>query len=220
MVTFWKDKNKTTEVYVFYDSVTSWNHVFLAKVDYIEEIVQLWCGTNLEDRRYISEFSTSVNNGTDKFCSLSNREIISHVKVIIRGAQPSDRFMLLNLHLYSLDYNYMMVDATNFSSDQIVQLICGKYDEIFKSGENKHDYYCGITNDLDIRMEAHRNKDFSIVDNKVYAWNCSTATIAADVEKRLGDLGFDIGNTATVGNGGVHSFSIVYLLKKGKKVDK
>lgn len=119
----------------------------------------------------------------------------------------------------SNDYNYPIVDATAFSVESIVNLVENCYLNNFKSGESKDDYYCGITNNLKVRTVAHQQNDFSIVDNKVFAWECSSAEVAAEVEKRLGEMGFDIGNTETKGNGGVESSCIVYLLKKGSKVN-
>lgn len=118
-----------------------------------------------------------------------------------------------------MKYNYVYVDATKLSKELIVKLVVEKYHEIFKHDDNKSNYYCGITNDLDRRMEEHRHDDFSIVDDKVFAWNCSSAKVAAEVEKNLEKLGFDIGNTDTTGNGGSVDSSIVYLLKKGPNVN-
>ena len=219
MVTFWLDKKNTSNVYVFYESVTSWNHVILAEVNYVDEIMKIWNGSNVEDRHSISEFRTSAYSETGNYCQVTNREVIEHVTDILYNAQPKDSYFLLNLHIESLKYNYFMVDATKIPVEEIVSLIVTKYTSHFKSGETMQDYYCGITNDLDRRMEEHRRDDFSIVDDKVFAWNCSSAEVAAEVEKRLKDLGFDIGNTDTTGNGGTSDSTIVYLLKKGQKVN-
>lgn len=42
-------------------------------------------------------------------------------------------------------------------------------------------------------MEEHRCEDFEIVEDRVFAWNCENVDVAAEIEKRLGKLGFDIG---------------------------
>ena len=120
-----------------------------------------------------------------------------------------------------MEHNYKVKDATSYSIDLIVKLVNEQYLSYFNinKGETKHDYYCGITNNLDKRMEEHRCEDFEIVEDRVFAWNCENVDVAAEVEKRLGDLGFDIGDTKTLGNGGVENSTIVYLLKKGKSVD-
>lgn len=120
-----------------------------------------------------------------------------------------------------MEHNYTVRDATSLSIDQIVDLINNQYLSYFNFNEDKtkDDYYCGITNNLDKRMDEHRRNDFEIVEDKVFAWNCKNVDVAAEVEKRLGELGFDIGDTKTLGNGCVESSTIVYLLEKGKAVN-
>lgn len=120
-----------------------------------------------------------------------------------------------------MEHNYKVIDATSFSIDQFVKLVNEQYLSYFNFNKDKtkHDYYCGITNNLDKRMEEHRCNDFEIVDDRVFAWNCENVDVAAEVEKRLDKLGFDIGNTKTLGNGGVENSTIVYLLAKGNAVN-
>lgn len=112
----------------------------------------------------------------------------------------------------------IMVDATNFSTEQIVSNMFFTYVTERKIGDIRTDFYCGITNDLDIRMNAHRRNDFLIEGDKVFAWKCRSADVAAEVEHRMGEMGFDIGDTETFGNGGTENSCIVYLLKKGNEV--
>ena len=120
-----------------------------------------------------------------------------------------------------MEHNYKVKDATSFSIDLIVDLVNNQYlsDFNFNEDKTKGDYYCGITNNLDKRMDEHRRNDFEIVEDKVFAWNCKNVEVAAEVEKRFGKLGFDIGDTKTLGNGCVENSTIVYLLKKGKAVN-
>ena len=120
-----------------------------------------------------------------------------------------------------MEHNYKVKDATSFSIDQIVGFVNNQYLSCFNINKDKtkDDYYCGITNNLDKRMEEHRCEDFEIVEDRVFAWNCENVDVAAKVEKRLGELGFDIGDTKTLGNGGVENSTIVYLLEKGKAVN-
>ena len=94
-----------------------------------------------------------------------------------------------------MEHNYKVKDATLFSIDLIVELVNNQYLSYFNINKDKtkDDYYCGITNNLDKRMEEHRCEDFEIVEDSVFAWNCENVDVAAEVEKRLGKLGFDIG---------------------------
>ena len=120
-----------------------------------------------------------------------------------------------------MEHNYKVKDATSFSIDLIVKLVNNQYLSCFNFNEDKtkDDYYCGITNNLDKRMDEHRRNDFEIVEDKVFAWNCKNVEVAAEVEKRLGKLGFDIGDTNTLGNGCAENSTLVYLLENGKVVD-
>lgn len=120
-----------------------------------------------------------------------------------------------------MEHNYNVKDATSYSIDLIVKLVNNQYLSYFNFNEDKtkDDYYCGITNNLDKRMDEHRRNDFEIVEDKVFAWNCKNVEVAAEVEKRLGKLGFDIGDTNTHGNGCAENSTLVYLLEKGKVVD-
>ena len=98
-------------------------------------------------------------------------------------------------NVYIMEHNYKVKDATSFSIDLIVELVNNQYLSYFNINKDKtkDDYYCGITNNLDKRMEEHRCEDFEIVEDRVFAWNCENVDVAAKVEKRLGKLGFDIG---------------------------
>ena len=84
---------------------------------------------------------------------------------------------------------------------------------MYFSNGAKNSCYCGITNDLDIRMQQHREEDFEIEGNRVLAWVCATCAVAKEVEK-LAENDYDIGKKS--GTGGKNDSTIVYLLKKGK----
>lgn len=224
MISSWLSKTDSNKVYVLYESLTTWKHVLLAIVNIDTGYVEVKSGQNVTDRETISEFRTSAFSGVGDYVEIKNvgcdAALIGHGSDILSNNQHHDDVETMCLHIEAMDYDYQIVDATKYSIDEIVELAQVCYYSNFKGGDNKGDYYCGITNDLDIRMDVHRHNDFSIVDDKVYAWNCCTAIVAAEVEKRLGNLGFDIGDTETIGNGGVESSCIVYLLKKGEKVNK
>lgn len=221
ILTFWLSRTQTSKVYVLYCPPTSWKHTILAIVDLVSENVILKLGKATQDREFISKFNTLALSGNGEFVQIynegANSELVGHVIYILNSHQE-DEFKLIRLHMKSLDYHYTMVDATTWSVDDIVSAIDLRQKISFKPGDIKKQYYCGITNDLDTRMEAHRNNDFSIENETVYAWNCATQKAAADVEGLLGEMGFDIGDTKTGGNGGTDDSTIVYLLKKGNAV--
>ena len=131
----------------------------------------------------------------------------------------SHTYSVLKNHIISeLCYDYSYIDATKYSVNMIKEGIDFIFESCYDPGELKNSFYCGITNDLDIRMQQHRERDFEIVDDKVYAWVCAIAPVAAEVENLAGNAGYDIGETNNIGNGGEEDSIIVYLLKKGKRV--
>lgn len=76
-------------------------------------------------------------------------------------------------------------------------------------------YYCGITNDVDSRIATHKCEDHNGKDIKtLVAIECDSQEIAAEVEDRMGNLGFDIGNPPHKGNGAASDSRFVYLYKK------
>lgn len=76
-------------------------------------------------------------------------------------------------------------------------------------------YYCGITNDVDSRIASHKNEDYNGKEIKtLIAIECDSQEIAAEVEDRMGSMGFDIGNPPHKGNGAASDSRFVYLYKK------
>lgn len=220
---YWTGSDDAFKVFVYYDSITSWNHVILAIVNLATEDVELLKGNNQTDRTKIANFRTEAFSGIGRFKQLHANDVsvefIKHANEILNKHCEEDDFKLMCLHINSDDIHYAIVDTTKLTYSHILSLIISKYKMIYQYGDDRHQYYCGITNDLDTRMEAHRNGDFSIVDNQVYAWNCDSLKVAAKVEEQLGKLGFDIGNVERGGNGGSPDSTIVYLIKKGNIVN-
>lgn len=72
-------------------------------------------------------------------------------------------------------------------------------------------FYCGITNDLDRRMSEHNAKALTWVKAK-------NAKAAIELEKRLGEIGYDIGSNA--GNGAADDSVYIYMYKKVSGITK
>lgn len=78
----------------------------------------------------------------------------------------------------------------------------------YKYGERASDYYCGVTNDVIKNLARHN------IDCYFSASRCDTAEIAAEVEERLGEMGFDIGGVEHGGNGAAEDSVYVYMYRK------
>lgn len=145
-------------------------------------------------------------------------EIKKHIHDIINNVSkvsPQDyNIKQLLLHIKSDSYPYTYTDVKDISVDKIVKLIKQNMLIDFKYGDLEKAYYCGITNDVDTRMEQHRADDFSIVDERVCAYVCANVDVAKQVEGLLGEAGYDIGGSNAAGNGAIESSIIAYFLKK------
>ncbi len=81
---------------------------------------------------------------------------------------------------------------------------------VFKPGDLKNDYYCGVTDDLERRAAEHKIE----VKDYVYTYKCDTSERALSVEKALCESGFDTGKET--GHGQKNSIYI-YMYRKIKE---
>ena len=99
------------------------------------------------------------------------------------------------------------IDGTKFTAEQIKDLIDNSYRNHHETNENRDNYYCGITNDVAQNRSRHG------VPHQICV-KCKDAETAAEVESKLGDMGFDIGDPRYEGNGGADDSDFVYMCHK------
>lgn len=99
---------------------------------------------------------------------------------------------------------------TDSSIDAIVQYFRFEYLHTvdLDNDPDKMDFYCGITNNIADNLKRHN------VDGYTACVLCKSFEIASEVEKKLGEMGFDIGNPPHEGNGGKDDSCIVYMIEK------
>ena len=221
--TLWLDTPKANIVRVLYISNTGWEKTMMADIDLLNEKVNLIMGKDIESREPISQFLTTMylQTGFRRLsltgCDLS---IINHAekvigKVIEENKEKSYEFINLKYHVEAVHYNYTYIDAEHITVDEIFDSIRNYVNTVlYKIGDYNDSFYCGITNDIDIRMQQHRDNDFNIVRNQVGAWLCPNVECATEVEKRMGEFGYDIGRGNKAGNGANDDSRYVYILKK------
>lgn len=223
-ISYWYDKKDCNIVYVLYQSFSDWDKVLLAKIQLQKETLVIYCDTK-EDESFISSFMTDAYSPkTVSYLQMGNgwndNQIKKHIHNIIDNVskvKPQDYDVKqLLLHIESDKYQYTYTDVKLLSKNEIVELIEQNMLIDFKSGDLKKSFYCGITNDVDIRMEQHRTSDFSIADERVCAYVCANVEVAKQVERLLGEAGYDIGGQNAAGNGAAETSCIVYFLNKGK----
>ena len=222
--TLWIDTTNANIVRVLYILNTGRDKTMMADVDLHNERVNLIMGKDIESREPISQFQTSMylQTGFRRLsltgCDLS---IINHAKEVIRRVIEENQdnayeFINLKYHVEAAHYNYTYTDAEDWPADKIRDSIRNYVNTVlYDIGDNKNAFYCGITNDIDIRMQQHRDNDFNIVGNKVGAWLCRNAECATKVERLMGEFGYDIGRGNKAGNGANYDSCYVYILKKG-----
>lgn len=224
-ISYWHDEKNSNIVYVLYQSFTTKDKFLLGKIHLHEQSLRVFDGSNGEDWSFISSFMTDAYSPkTVSYLQLSNggndNQIKKHIHDIIVNVskvEPQDyNIKQLLLHIESDSYQYTYTDVKLLSISEIIELIEQNMLMDFKSGDLKKSFYCGITNDVDVRMEQHRTSDFSIAEEHVCAYVCANVEVAKQVEGLLGEAGYDIGGQNAAGNGAAETSCIVYFLKKGK----
>lgn len=222
--------NLDGRVRVIHISYTSKDLGMVADIDLAVNKVALFAPDDA--RTFISTF-IGYNGKIDGYreletsgCDLS---FITHcegiVKDVLEQTNGQDYCLLYNLllHIQSIRYNYEYFRADIITDAQtIVKKIDQLYFVYFAaiSENNRSRCYCGITNNLDRRMQEHRDKDFGIYEDKVYAIVCRNNKIAAQAEYLL-SANYSISKSSILsndndafpaGNGAARDTCIVYLL--------
>lgn len=222
--TLWLDTTYANIVRVLYISNTGWEKIMMADIDLHNEKVNLITGKDSKNREQISQFQNTIYPKADyrklslTGCDLS---IINHAeevikKVIYENKDKAYDYINLLYHVEAAHYNYTYIDAEHMTVDEICDSIRDYVNTVlYKTGDYKVSFYCGITNDIDIRIQQHRDNDFNIVRNQVGAWLCCDVECATEVERRMGEFGYDIGRGNKAGNGANDNSCYVYILKKG-----
>ena len=194
------------------------NKVALFSPDDARTFISTFIGYNGKIEGY-RELETS---GCDLSFIMHCEEIVIDVLKQTNGRENYPLYNLL-LHIQSIRYDYEY-----FCADIITdaQTIVKKVDQLYYmyfitlTRNNRSRCYCGITNNLDRRMQEHRDKDFGIYDDKVFAVVCRNNKIAAEAEYLL-SANYSISKSSTLstgndassaGNGAVQDTRIVYLL--------
>lgn len=199
----------------------------MADVDLHNERVKLIMAKDSNGREQIRNFymNTIIYSQIGAFRKLSltgcDLSIIKHAKEVIgkvinENKENACEYNNLLYHVEAVHYNYSYKNAKYMLVDDICDSIRDYVNTVlYKIGDYKDSFYCGITNDIDIRMQQHRDNDFNIVGNQVGAWLCCDVECATEAERRMGEFGYDIGKGGKAGNGANDDSRYVYILKKG-----
>lgn len=221
-ISYWSDNEKENVFYVLYKSFTTWDKTLLGVIKLHEESLDIYSGK--EGSEFISSFMTEAYSPISvRYLyvgdSYKDHQIKKHLHDIVTNISNdnSQKYMVkqLLLHMESDDCQYTYTDVKRISAEEIAKLMELHRYIYFKSENVNKSFYCGITNDVDIRMDQHRRDDFPIEGDHVRAYVCANVEVAKQVEGLLGAKGYDIGEKNAAGNGAVETSCIVYFLKKG-----
>lgn len=206
-----RDKEMVADINLADDTITIYSP------EYTHSIVSSFIGSNFS----VQGFRQMQIMGCDREIINQCICIVENNINILDGNDELDyRYNILLSHMESINYEYLYFDAQVITIPQIIKLKINHlyYDNFLDISERKRsNCYCGITNDIDRRMDEHRNEDFQIYKNKVFAIVCRNKDIAVETEKLL-SVDYSISkarqnNEVVAGRGAESDTSIVYLLK-------
>ena len=213
-ISFWQhpDGNK---VRVLYLSPVSWDNTLMADIDLNNESISQVIGQE-EHRHQIAKFSLEINSNTNRYRKLGHTgndlAILHETWGIIE--KSGNRYRLLRIHVRAaLQCHYIYTDASYLPLDEIRK----QMNEVYTSlcdGQGKDAFFCGTTNDLDIKLERHRQLDFKPMENLVHAWICAHEKIAEMLEQWAQEEGYDTASNEAVGNEKPRNAVLLYLFKK------
>lgn len=198
------------------------NILRIVYLSYTSKDLSMVADINLRDKCYIIYDKKDSNSIICRFvgsgCSFKDFRKMNTTGCdlsIINNAREIISDDNLKIHVESaLFYHFSYIDVSLLSAEEVANYMnsIGLAEVIEQPYPDRNNLYCGITNDLDRRMEEHRNNDFEIAKEKVLACVCRNADVAKEVESLMRDNNYDIGGNP--GAGGGDDSSIVYLLKK------
>lgn len=206
-----RDKEMVADINLADDTITIYSP------EDTHSIVSSFIGSNFSLQGFRQMQTTEVDRGIINQC-ISIVE--NNINVLDDNNEPDYRYNFLLSHMESINYEYLYFDAQVITKPDIIKR---KIDQLYFdnfldiSEHNRSNCYCGITNDIDRRMDEHRNEDFQIYQNKVFAIVCFNKDIAVDTERLL-SVDYSISNRVrqddevVAGRGAESDTSIVYLL--------
>lgn len=240
IISFWQTQQHLNIIRVFYFSYTDRDKTLVADVDRDKNLGVMYIanGENADRNKDILPFIDAVMNkntmqgyrrlkhtGNDmEIVEQTYDTICQHLSQMDDANENYSGIYNLKLHVESfLSYDYTYVDGTTLYGETIRDMLEDYYIVHFAKYGNRKSCYCGITNDIDIRMDQHRQKDFAISYNKVFAVLCVDKADAIRVESMMSNdfsvsSNRDLRNEQLAGKGAIENTRYVYLLKKGEEI--
>ena len=231
IISFWQSVHNLPVIKIIYYSETSCSKTIMADVNRETHTIERLISAEVFNQwNEIEPFVCYIFTGVDRPEGFRRLNYFGNDLTFIREAfevidyqyRHSERggddywnLYYLYLHVNSfLHCHYHYFDASNLRANAIKDMLDDYYLNHFSEYGNKKSCYCGITNDVDIRMAKHiDNHDFIIRNNIVVAYLCRSREIAEQVEELMGNE-YDIGERNIAGNGAEDDTRYVYLLSK------
>lgn len=166
-----------------------------------------------DDKMYITAVNKSFN------CSKSEAPFKVKREYLVEAPKqkPDEREIIK--YLEGIEMNNTITEPACYkkeSVDDIVEYFKNAYLNAVKLNDDpsKEQYYCGITCDVKQNLKRHK------VNGYTACVECDSFETSSAVEYKLGEMGFDAGNSDNVGNGGNVNSKIVYMIKKDSEFQK
>lgn len=214
-------KEDTTSRYVvYYNSLTSERHTLLlflsdkAKAEIYDKETRSDVFVDFLTETHTTPSSYHIVLFHEKPVS----EIIKALNIIIGSHQPSSleewSFYFMRAHLLAYqNRETIYTDCRKAAVNSVKDIIESQYlMYMHQTGIPRSDFYIGITNDVDIRLESHE-KDDNLTIDKALAFLCDSNKIAVEVENLLGKRanGFDCGQPTSISAGKPDCTRYIYL---------
>ena len=220
-------KDKRGNYAAYFESLTDDKHTVLYKL-FANQCFEVY--NKESDSREIVDFTSDLLHVNPDYTEIdtSENEVHTLIRAIDVALEDKDEkgsecsynqrdwsLHYIRCHLKSLlQRNTTFIDGRNMDEETVrADLLQNFKLHLQRPGTTRKSYYCGITNDVDVRLEKHEKDDDKRID-KVIAILCKNNDIAFKVENSLGKgpNAFEIGNPSEISKG-VESTRYIYIYK-------
>ena len=220
-------KDKRGNYAAYFESLTDDKHTVLYKL-FTNQCFEVY--NKESDSREIVNFTSDLHRSNPDYQEVEPSEndvctLIKAINIVLEDKDAKSGEGSYNQRDWSLHYtrchlNSLLhrettfIDGRKMDEDMVrADLLQNFKLHLQKPGTTRKSYYCGITNDVDVRLEKHEKDDDKEI-NTAIAILCKSNAIAFNVETSLGKVpnAFEIGDPTDISRG-VESTRYIYMYR-------